>query len=354
MALKIFFTFLKLGFVAFGGPLAHIALFEDVFVSKEKWLDHQSFLNYLGLTHLIPGPNSTEMAMFIGFHRGGFLGLLVSGLGFLLPSLFLTILLGLMYQEFKDLDLFIVPFTQFRAVIIGVVIHALYKLFSKIEFSWKSCVVGIVSIGVLISSGSVIITVLSASLSYLLLNQSYQHKSSLFSFFPLPVFKTFFYIGSILVGSGYVLIAYVQDIIVEHYHWITQEQLIDAVAIGQITPGPILATAAVIGLFSFGIPGAIAAAVGIFLPSFLLTMVISKLHERLKNVSTVQYILNGAIVGSLVVMAKVTIILGLSLSALFQGVLLLLSVVALFILKWRPVLVMGCGAFFSIIYVVIV
>jgi len=336
----MFLTFLKIGFFAFGGPVAHIALFEDTFVKEKKILTHDEFLNYIGLTNLIPGPNSTEMAMMIGYHDRGIKGLVFAGLGFILPSLILTTVIGYLYMEFGDLEGLNDGLIFLRPIVVAIIVQALFKLSKKVEFNVIALITAFVAAACFAFDISIILAVVFSGAIFVILSKL-KTRGSFFSLFPIPVFTTFFYIGSILVGSGYVLIAYLQELVVVNQGWITEQQLLDAVAIGQLTPGPVLGTASVVGLFGFGLPGAVAAGLGIFLPSFLLTIGLTFVEKKIRHIHTIQLFLKGAVIGSLVAMATVSIQLLLQLSSPMPYGMFLFSLLVLVWLKVKPLHLIG-------------
>jgi chromate transporter len=294
---EIAMVFLKLGTVGFGGPAVHIAMMEDEVINRKQWLDRGQFLDLVGATNLIPGPNSTEMALLVGYVTKGYSGLLVAGISFIFPAVLITGILAFIYQNFSSFPQ-VNPFlTGIKPVVIAIIFNALWKLGKKAIKTWKLVPIGLLVVGLVIggineiialllggiigmlwlgSSGNVLLS--SAMIFLLSTNTPTPDNPKLWQ---LGLF--FLKIGSVLFGSGYVLIAFLEGELVEKYQWLTQQQLLDAIAIGQLTPGPVLSTATFIGYTILGLPGAIVATVCIFLPSFVIVLLIKPLIPRLRK-----------------------------------------------------------------------
>jgi chromate transporter len=294
---EIAMVFLKLGTVGFGGPAVHIAMMEDEVINRKQWLDRGQFLDLVGATNLIPGPNSTEMALLVGYVTKGYSGLLVAGISFIFPAVLITGILAFIYQNFSSFPQ-VNPFlTGIKPVVIAIIFNALWKLGKKAIKTWKLVPIGLLVVGLVIggineiialllggiigmlwlgSSGNVLLS--SAIIFLLNTNTPTPDNPKLWQ---LGLF--FLKIGSVLFGSGYVLIAFLEGELVEKYQWLTQQQLLDAIAIGQLTPGPVLSTATFIGYTILGLPGAIVATVCIFLPSFVIVLLIKPLIPRLRK-----------------------------------------------------------------------
>jgi len=314
--LEIAQVFLKLGIVAFGGPAAHIAMMEDEFVQKRKWVSKEKFVDMLGFTNLIPGPNSTEMAIELGQIRGGRLGLVIAGTCFILPAMIIVLIFAILYQTFGSIPAVSHVMDGIKPVIIAIVAQALYRLaptvLKKIDAAILACAVLIASLlGV-----SEIPLLLMAGLSMLLIRQVISSGSRTLRVvdpFSLGlIFLVFLKIGSVLYGSGYVLLAFLKSEWIEKYGVLTSQQLMDAVAVGQFTPGPVFTTATFIGYLIHGFPGALVATLGIFLPAFLFILLFHKLIDRMRASRTLSHILDGVNAASLAFMAAVTIQLGLA------------------------------------------
>lgn len=324
--------FLKLGITAFGGPAAHIALMHDEVVKRRKWIDDQHFLDLLGATNLIPGPNSTEMAIHIGFVRAGWLGLIAGGVCFIFPAMLIVMVFAWVYVQFGSAPQAVWLLYGIKPVVIAIIVQALWNLGQKAVKSPLLAVVGIAvlvlyflginEIALLFAAGLVVM--IGANVQRLRKHPmgalfmpsfsglNFLAASALVSApFSLPVlFLTFLKIGSVLYGSGYVLLAFLHADFVVRFGWLTDQQLIDAIAIGQVTPGPVFTTATFIGFILGGLPGTILATLGIFLPSFVFVAISNPLIPRVRNSAWVSGLLDGVNVASLGLMAAITWQLG--------------------------------------------
>lgn len=320
--------FLKLGVTGFGGPAAHIAMMHHETVKQRKWLDDQEFLDLVGATNLIPGPNSTEMAIHIGFLRAGWPGLIIGGICFIVPAMLIVLVLASVYVHFGATPQAEWLLYGIKPVVISIIVQALWNLGQKAVKGPLTAVVtlivlvlyleGINEIALLFAGG--LIVMLGANfqrlrrqtLGALLIPLSGASVLSQISIpFTLPLlFLTFLKIGSVLYGSGYVLLAFLRADFVVRLGWLTDQQLIDAIAIGQVTPGPVFTTATFIGFILGGIPGAFLATLGIFLPSFIFVAISNPLIPRVRNSAWVSGLLDGVNVASLGLMAAVTWQLG--------------------------------------------
>ena len=323
--------FLRLGTTAFGGPAAHIALMENEVVRQRHWLTKEEFLDLLGLCNLIPGPSSTEMAIFIGYRRASWRGLILGGLCFILPAALIVTVLAWVYMKFGKLPQVAGFLYGIKPIIIAVVLQALWSL-SRTAIKTKLLgIVGLLAIGlsyvgvnpltILFGIGSLMAIIHSisrrtgtvASLTPvvgLAIPSSVAPGSIVVPFSLWKLFFFFLKIGSVLFGSGYVLLAFLRSDLVEHWHWLTENQLLDAVAVGQFTPGPVFTTATFIGYILGGPGAALVATVGIFLPSFVLVAIGSKFVPALRQSPITGAFLDGVNVASLALMAVVTWQLG--------------------------------------------
>ena len=344
--------FLKLGFTAFGGPAAHIGMMHDEVVKRRKWLDEQEFLDLLGATNLIPGPNSTEMVIHLSFKRAGWRGLILGGMSFILPAMLIVLGLAWLYVQYGAYPQVEWLLYGIKPVVIAIVLQALWSLGRKAIKDKLSgfLVVGVVilywlgvnEIGLLFGGGFVFFLIKN------LKNLKLQHiagiafPGSLLTFAPqalatapLPLlFFTFLKIGSILYGSGYVLLAFLRADFVVQLGWLTDQQLIDAIAIGQVTPGPVFTTATFIGYILAGVPGALLATLGIFLPSFVFVALSSPLIPKLRNSKFFGSLLDGINAASLGLMAAVLVQLGRS--SLIDPVTILIGFIsAILLIRYR-------------------
>jgi chromate transporter len=309
--------FLRLGTTAFGGPAAHIALMEDEVVRRRRWLTSEEFLDLLGATNLIPGPNSTEMAIHIGYRRAGWAGLLVAGGSFIVPAVLLTTLLAWVYQRYGALPRVEPVLAGVKAVIIAVVAQALVGLARSALRTPAAAVVAVLATVATALGANELGVLLAAGLALAAVRRG--RKPGAASFFGLaagtaaatpfgllPLFLTFAKIGSVLFGSGYVLLAFLRAELVERNHWLTEAQLLDAVAAGQITPGPLFTTATFVGYLLAGGTGALVATLGIFAPAFVFVDVSGPLVPWLRRSPAAGAFLDGVNAASLALMAVVT------------------------------------------------
>lgn len=308
--LEIVQLFIRLGFFAFGGPAAHIAMMEEEVVNKRQWVSREKFIDMLGFTNLIPGPNSTEMAIHLGLIRGGRLGLLLAGVSFILPAMVIVLIFAVIYQSYGLIPVVASIFNGIKPVVLAIVVQALYRLgiglIKKLEtvilfiLVLTASLLGIKEIPLLVAAGILMLV-------YRQLKKP--RKNRLMAVDPMSIgllFYTFLKIGSVLYGSGYVLLAFLKSEFVERYAVLTSQQLLDAVAVGQFTPGPVFTTATFIGYLIQGYPGAIVATVGIFLPSFILVLLFHPLIDRMRSSAIVSDILDGVNAASIALIAAVT------------------------------------------------
>lgn len=324
-------VFLKLGTIAFGGPAAHIAMMRDEFVRKRRWITEADFLDRLGAANLIPGPSSTEVAIFIGQAKRGWAGLLVAGCCFIIPAAVLVSLIAAVYVRFGSLPQFAGILYAIKAAVIAIILQALWSLARTATKTKLLAFLGAVAI-VLSAIGVAPLVVLAIAGAASGAWSWFKMRGGVaLSAFPLsgklallagtaavataPVsllrlFLSFLKIGSVVFGSGYVLLAFLRTEFVNHLHWLTEKQLIDAVAVGQFTPGPVFTTATFIGYLVAGIPGAVVATLAIFVPGFVFVAVSGRVLPKLRRSPLAGAILDGVVVGSLALMAVVAWQLG--------------------------------------------
>ena len=310
-------VFFKLGSIAFGGPAAHIAMMQDEIVQKRKWISQQHFLDLIGATNLIPGPNSTEMTMHCGHERGGWKGMLIAGVSFIFPAVVITMLFAWMYAEYGQLPE-VTPFIYgIKPAVIAIIIAAVYKLGSK---ALKTNTLGILGILTLVATFfglNEIVALFSSGAVGLMLFIIQNSKTKTLSFAPLlllnasslKVLFIFLKVGALLYGSGYVLFAFLDAELVAT-GLLTRQELIDAVAVGQFTPGPVLSTATFIGWQLNGFWGALAATIGIFLPSFVFVSILNPLMPRLRKSRHIAALLDAVNIGAVAVILAVCIDMG--------------------------------------------
>lgn len=346
--------FLRLGTTAFGGPAAHIAMMEDEVVRRRKWMTRDEFLDLLGAANLIPGPNSTELAIHIGHRQAGWPGLLVAGSSFILPAMLIVMSFAWAYVRYGSLPQVAGILYGVKPVIIAIVLHALWSLSHTAIKSKFLAVVGIVAViltvlrlhELLVLFGAGLVAVLARTIAQrskdlksivtapalTMLFQTGTAGAASFGLWPLFLF--FLKVGAILYGSGYVLLAFIRADLVERWHWLTEAQLLDAIAVGQVTPGPVFTTATFIGYVLGGTRGAVVATLGIFLPAFFFVAVSGPLVPRIRRSPLAGAFLDGVNVAALALMLVVTYQLGRA--AVVDFVTLGLALISAFVLfRWR-------------------
>ena len=288
---EIFLEFIRLGFIAFGGPAAHVSMMHDRFVVEKKWLDDKHFLDLVSLSSVIPGPSSTELVLLIGRHRGGILGLYIAGLSFILPALSMVFGLSYLYVRFGDVPEIGNILTLISPVIVAIIMYAIYKLMIKVVKSYVQVVWIIIAflLALMFNQIFVFLIVGLAGGLYPILFKKRQKLNELMSVW--MIFWLFFQIGGTLYGSGYVLASYLDTFFVST-NYVSYQQVVDAITVGQITPGPVFTTAGFMGyVLSGNIVGGIFGAVGIFLPGFLLITFLYKVMEYLRQAAWFKYVL---------------------------------------------------------------
>jgi chromate transporter len=326
-------VFLKLGTVAFGGPAAHIAMMEEEFVTRRQWLTREQFLDRLGAANLIPGPSSTEMAIFIGYEKCGWLGLLVAGCCFIFPAAIMVAAIADAYVRYGALPQVNGVLYAVKPVVIAVIIQAFWKLTrTAVKTKWLAVVA--LATAAMYATGLhevPVLAIASALAGAPLLIGKVRSPGQLSAVLIAPLtpacalalstpvaaafglgklFMVFAKIGSVLFGSGYVLLAFLRADLVDRLHWLTEKQLLDSVAVGQITPGPVFTTATFIGYIICGFPGAVVATLGIFAPAFVFVSLSGLLIPRIRKSSLAGAMLDGVVAGSLALMGIVAWQLG--------------------------------------------
>lgn len=360
--------FLKLGCIAFGGPAAHIALFREEVVKRRRWVTDERFVDLLGMTNLIPGPNSTEMAIHLGYTRAGWPGLVAGGVCFVVPAMLIVWGLAWAYVRYGALPQVTWLLYGIKPVIIAVVGQAVWGLLrTAVKGPLLAAVglavlalylVGVNEIALLFAGGVAVLVARSVHAGRAAVGavpiaallggpaQAIAQGAAAASASLTTLFLVFLKIGSVLYGSGYVLLAFLRGDFVEHLGWLTDRQLLDAVAIGQFTPGPVLTTATFVGYLVGGGPGAILATLGIFLPSFVFVAVSQPLLPRIRASRWTAAILDGVNVAALGLMAGVAWELGrAAIVDAVTAVLAVASAVLLIRFKTSSVwLILGGGA----------
>ncbi|HEX8577888.1 MAG TPA: chromate efflux transporter [Flavobacterium sp.] len=316
--------FLKLGTIGFGGPAAHIAMMQEDVVTKRKWLTEQRFLDLIGATNLIPGPNSTEMAIHIGYEKGGWKGLLIAGLCFILPAVFITGILAWLYRQYGQLPQ-VQPFVYgIKPAIIAIIIGAIFPLAKKSIKSFELAIIGIIVLVSSLLNFNEVYLMFGAGFLALFL-ASIRNKNSINTIFPFTflqitntteltatnahLFWIFLKTGAILYGSGYVLFAFLDTELVAT-GLLSRQQLIDAIAVGQFTPGPVFSSVTFIGYQINGFTGAVVATLGIFLPSFVFVALLSPMVKNMRNSKLFSVFLDAVNVASIAIIISVCFAMG--------------------------------------------
>jgi chromate transporter len=355
--LEVVGVFLRLGFTAFGGPAAHIAMMREEMVQRRKWISDQRFVDLLGEVNLIPGPNSTELAIYLGYVRAGWLGLILAGVCFIGPAMLIVLALAWAYVRYGSLPQVDWLFYGIKPVIIAIIAYALWGLCRTVLKGWQQVVLGLlvvalyllgINVLVLLFGGALLFglvrwiemwrkrndgkeTVVSLALPFSLsgiggigsigriegvwqgvapASLSMGMLAPAVPFSLLTLFLTFLKIGAVLYGSGYVLLAFLRADFVVNLRWLTDRQLLDAVSIGQFTPGPVFTTATFVGYLVGSWQGALVATLGIFLPSFVFVPIIHPIAARLRRSPWTAALLDGVNVAALGLMAGVLLQLG--------------------------------------------
>ncbi len=367
---ELAFVFLKLGTIAFGGPAAHIAMMDDEFVRKRRWITEEDFLDRVAAASLIPGPSSTEVGIFIGRSLRGWRGLIVAGCCFIIPAAVLVSVIAAAYVQFGALPQAQGILRAIKPAVIAVILQALWKLGKTAAKTWVLGLIGVASAILNFVGVSPLLVLAFAGVSSGIAWWSQKNKRNgvalcgiglMKMFSPVgmtalavaavvPVrlgrlFLSFLKIGSVVFGSGYVLLAFLRSEFADHLHWLTEKQLIDAVAVGQFTPGPVFTTATFIGYLVSGLPGALVATLGIFLPGFLFVAISGPVIPKIRRSPAAGAVLDGVVVGSLALIAVVAWQLGkASITDWLTVSILVVSVIAILRFKVNSAwLILGAG-----------
>jgi chromate transporter len=365
-------VFLRLGATAFGGPAVHLALLENEVVHRRKWVTHEEFLDLFAATNVIPGPNSTEMAIHLGHRRAGWLGLVLGGTCFIVPAFLITLACAWFYVRYAALPQVQGILYGVKPVVLAVVVQALWRLTASMRSkplmlaiaagALVANLLGVHELLVLLAAG--VLAPLLRRIHESSKRKAHEQSVTAIALPPLipglagmgaaagakafglgPLFLFFVKIGAVLYGSGYVLLAFLRADLVERWGWLTESQLLDAIAVGQVTPGPVFTTATFIGYVLAGHAGAALATIGIFLPAFLFVAASAPLLPRLRRSAVAGAVLDGVSAASLALMGAVTLRL---LSAAFVDAttiaLGLISAIALIAYRPNPIWLILAGA----------
>jgi chromate transporter len=345
-------VFLKLGTIAFGGPAAHIAMMHEEISRRRKWVSEERFLDLLGAANLIPGPSSTELAIYLGYERAGWKGLVSAGLCFILPAMLMVLALAWAYVNYGAMPQAGWLLYGIKPVIVAIVIQALWGLFKTAVKGPLLAGGGILVVGLYLAGFNPVLLLFASGLAVTLIQNQWPfgrgRKNTSASILILSgfgvstaasagaaqapfsltaLFLTFLKLGAVVFGSGYVLLAFLRNDFVYRLGWLSDQQILDAVAVGQFTPGPVFTTATFIGYIAAGLSGAILATVGIFLPSFIFVAAVFPVVGMLRRSRWASGFLDGVNVGALGLMAGVTWQLGRA--AVIDGFTIILVALAL-------------------------
>ena len=345
--------FLRLGFVAFGGPAALIALMRDEVVRRRRWVSEQQFLDLLGASNLIPGPTSTELAIYLGYARAGWRGLVLAGTLFILPAALISLALAWVYVRYGSTPEAVWLLYGIKPVIIAVVVQAIWALARTAVKGWLLAAIGALVLGLYAAGVNEIVLLLGAGVLVVaarnagrlrqrpralalvpMLGAPALSTAGAAAVDPVSLFFVFLKIGAVLYGSGYVLLAFLRNDFVVRLGWLTDQQLIDAVAVGQLTPGPVFTTATFIGYIVAGTSGAALSTLAIFLPSFVFVAIVYPMVPRLRGSAWMSAFLDGVNVAAIGLMLAVTWQLGRSAVVDWPSAALALAATIL-LLRWR-------------------
>jgi chromate transporter len=377
---EVFWLFLRLGFTAFGGPAAHIAMMHEEVVRRRQWVSEARFVDLVGVTNLIPGPSSTELAIYLGYLRAGGFGLVVAGVCFIGPAMLIVLALAWAYVTYGTLPQIGWLFYGIQPIVVAIIAQAIYKLGRTV---FRGPIAVILSLVVLIGyflGINVLLLLFGGTALYGLLRlliSRWRGSSSVNSIaFPLLladlsayaeplrsgvtaaatpvslglVFLTFLKLGSVVYGSGYTLLAFLRTDLVQRLHWLTDKQLLDAVSIGQFTPGPVFTTATFIGYLIGGWKAALLATFAMFLPSFVLIALIHSIASRLRQARWTSILLDGVNAATLALMTGVLVQLGQqALRDVFTWVIALLAFTILLRFQWNSVWLILAGALIGLL-----
>ena len=362
-------VFLRLGTVSFGGPAVHVALMEEEIVRRRRWLTRDAFLDLLGAANLIPGPNSTELAVHVGYARAGWPSLLVAGACFIVPAALIVAAVAWGYVRFGSLPAITGILAGVKPVVIAIVVQAIWNLGRGVLSSRRAIALGVACV-VAVALGVHELAVLAAAGAVMWIAVTWRSSAAdrprasgvvaLSALVVAPaapaafsvggLFLVFLKIGSVLFGSGYVLLAFLRADLVVRLGWLTERQLLDAVAVGQVTPGPVFTTATFVGYLLGGPSGAVIATIGIFLPAFVFVAASGPLLPMVRRSAGARAVLDGVNIASLALMAVVTMQLARAALAGPIGIVLAVaSAIALVRLKLSAAWLVLAGALVGVL-----
>ena len=345
--LQLVLYFLKLGATGFGGPAALVAYMHQDLIEEKKWFSKEEYLHGLALSQLLPGPLAAQLAIYLGYLKAKILGATSVAIAFILPSFLMVLGLSYFYVQYKGLPWIHSIFYGMSAAVIGVVVAAAYKI-SKVSLgkNWDHWFVFFLLVGSTVYFGKAYFLFFLIGGTISILFYAVSRGTKTFSMIPLEMFLFFFKTALVVYGGGMVVIPFIYNDVVNHFHWLTNQQFLDAVSVGTVTPGPILITVAFVGYLAAGLKGAIASAVGIFMPVYLFVILCAPwFHKITKNIWVKTFVggvtasAAGAITGAVYILGKQAIVDGTT------AVIALVTLVALIKTKIpAPVLIVGFGA----------
>lgn len=339
--------FTKLGTIGFGGPPANIALMEQETVHKRKWVDQEYFLDMLAATNLIPGPNAAEMALHLGYARAGLLGMITAGIFYIFPSFILSLAIGIVYAQYGSIPQVESIFYAINPILISIIISSAYRLGRGAIKNWKALLLFSLILSAALFGLNETLVILISGIAWIIINIGPKQVKNVAVLLPFlssqvpwftdstsvtNIFLYFLKTGAVLFGSGLALLALIQNDVVNVFQWMTERQLVDAISVGQITPGPVSSAATFIGYQIAGIPGAIAATLGIFIPSFVIVVITSVWLPNIKKGGTLHYFLQGVTIG--VIALILVVAYRIYQTAITDDLTLSIALVGLFLL-WR-------------------
>ena len=366
--IELMLVSLKIGITSFGAPTAHIAMMEDEYVRKRQWVTPEEFLDLLAVANLIPGPNASETCYHVGYLYAGYPGLFVAGFSFILPAFITSMVLSWVYVRFGSLPQIEGLFYFLNPLVLGIVLVTTWRIGRSSLTSWEQYTLfGLAIAGKLLNVNEVLIMLgcgaLSVLVYYALKRKSGTPGNLLFSIVPLPligmaikmmletvserawhIFWYFLRTGAVLFGSSLVLIALIEKDVVNRFGWLTTQQLTDAIAVGQITPGPVLSSSTFVGFIAGGFWGGVASTVGVFLPSFIIVSITAPLVKKLRENEVTSAFLGG--VNAAVVALILMVCVNLAQNALvdvWTVAVLVAGVLGLVLLKAQPYMLVLTG-----------
>jgi len=371
---------LKIGATSFGAPTAHIAMMENEFVRRHKWISEELFLDALSAANLVPGPNASELCYHVGYMRAGYPGLILGGLAFITPAFITTAIMAALYVRFGALPQIAGMFYVLNPLVLAIVIDTTWRI-SKMSFKgWQQVAIFGIALGAKLLGLNETFVLILAGLLGILFHHTLSHQNNAkppvlmvlglplislsglleqatvwFNNVLVHIFLYFFKTGSVMFGSAMVLFALIEKDVTTRFGWVSMQQLTDAIAVGQITPGPVTSASAFIGYLVGGFPGSALAMIGVFLPSFIIVIITAPMLAKMQGSPIAKAFLKGVNAGVVALILAVVWVLGQNgLTDLWTVLLLGLGLFALIKLQWQPFVVVLFGLVIGITRVLIV